>query len=84
MMAQLQQEKDRLNLAPKKFNMWIFIFTSFMFFAAFTSGFIVYAGGKGHGLNVILPQCVYIQYCSYYFKQRNVVFSIKGSKTVGI
>jgi cytochrome c oxidase subunit 3 len=55
MMAQIQQEKDRLNLAPKKFNMWLFIFTSFMLFAAFTSGFIVYAGGKGHGLNVILP-----------------------------
>jgi len=55
MMAQISQEKDRLNLAPKKFNMWLFIFTSFMLFAAFTSGFIVYAGGKGHGLNVILP-----------------------------
>jgi cytochrome c oxidase subunit 3 len=55
MMAQIQQEKDRLSLAPKKFNMWLFIFTSFMLFAAFTSGFIVYAGGSGHGLNVILP-----------------------------
>jgi cytochrome c oxidase subunit 3 len=56
MMAQMQQEKDRLDLAPKKFNMWLFIFTSFMFFAALTSGFIVYVGGRGHGLNVILPQ----------------------------
>src|ERR1700748_1720983 len=55
MMAQIQQEKDRLNLAPKKFNLWLFIFTSFMLFAAFTSGFLVYAGGKGHALNVILP-----------------------------
>jgi len=55
MMAQIQQEKDRLNLAPKKFNMWLFIFTSFMLFAALTSGFIVYAGGHGHGLNVIMP-----------------------------
>jgi cytochrome c oxidase subunit III len=55
MMAQAHQEKDRLNLAPKKFNMWLFIFTSFMLFAAFTSGFIVYVGGHGHGLNVILP-----------------------------
>jgi len=55
-MAQIQQEKDRLDLAPKKFNMWLFIFTSFMLFAAFTSGFIVYVGGKGgHALNVILP-----------------------------
>ena len=55
MMAQIQQE-DRLNLGAKKFNMWIFIFTSFMFFAALSSGFIVYSGGKGHGLNVIMPQ----------------------------
>ena len=54
MMAQIQQE-DRLNLNAKKFNMWIFIFCSFMLFAALTSGFIVYSGGKGHGLNVKLP-----------------------------
>ena len=55
MMAQIQHEKDRLNLAPKKFVMWLFVFASFMIFAAFTSGFIVYEGGSGHGLNVILP-----------------------------
>jgi len=55
MMAQIQQE-DRVNLGAKKFNMWIFIFTSFMFFAALSSGFIVYSGGRGHGLNVRLPQ----------------------------
>ena len=55
MMAQIQQEKDRVNLAPKKFVMWLFVFASFVIFAAFTSGFIVYAGGKGHGLNVRLP-----------------------------
>ncbi|HMG10030.1 MAG TPA: cytochrome c oxidase subunit 3 [Mucilaginibacter sp.] len=55
MMAQIQKNNDRLDLAPKKFNMWIFIFTSFMFFAALTSGFVVYSGGRGHGLNVIMP-----------------------------
>jgi len=55
MMARIQQE-DRQNLGAKKFNMWIFIFTSFMLFAAFTSGFIVYSGGKGHGLDVIMPR----------------------------
>ncbi len=54
MKGQVQQE-DRVNLGAKKFNMWIFIFTSFMFFAALSSGFIVYSGGKGHGLDVILP-----------------------------
>src|ERR1700749_3543259 len=56
MMAQLQQDKDRLDLAPKKFNMWLFVFTSFMFFAALTSGFIVYSGGSSsHGIKIILP-----------------------------
>lgn len=53
-MAQVQKE-DKLNLGAKKFGMWIFIFTSFMFFAALTSGFIVYSGGKGKGLHLILP-----------------------------
>jgi cytochrome c oxidase subunit 3 len=55
MMARIQQD-DRQNLGAKKFNMWIFIFTSFMFFAALSSGFIVYSGGKGHGLDVIMPR----------------------------
>ena len=55
MMAQVQKNNDRLDLAPKKFNMWLFILTSFMFFAAISSGFIVYSGSKGHGLNVIMP-----------------------------
>lgn len=54
MMAQIQQ-KDKINLGAKKFSMWIFIFTSFMLFAALSSGFIVYSGGRGHGLDVILP-----------------------------
>jgi cytochrome c oxidase subunit 3 len=53
-MAQIQQE-DKVNLGAKKFVMWIFIFTSFMLFAALTSGFIVYSGGSGHGLNLVLP-----------------------------
>jgi len=56
MTAQIQQEKDRLQLAPKKFVVWLFVFASFMIFAALTSGFIVYAGGKGHAMNVILPR----------------------------
>ena len=55
MMAQIQQE-DKVNLSAKKFNMWIFIFTSFMFFAALTSGFIVYIGGRGgKALDMQLP-----------------------------
>ena len=51
----MAQQEDRMNLNAKKFNMWIFIFCSFMLFAALSSGFIVYSGGKGHGLNVKLP-----------------------------
>ncbi len=53
-MAKIEQE-DKLQLAPKKFNMWIFVFTSFMLFAALTSGFIVYSGGHGTGINIKLP-----------------------------
>jgi cytochrome c oxidase subunit 3 len=59
MMAQIQKE-DKYNMAPKKFNMWIFIFTSFMLFAAFTSGFIVYSGGKAHAINIILPKSLLV------------------------
>jgi len=55
MMAQIQQE-DKLNLGAKKFSMWIFIFTSVLLFSGFISAFIVYSGGRGHGLQLILPQ----------------------------
>lgn len=55
MMARFQQDRNKLDLTPKRFNMWIFLFTSFMFFAALTSGFIVYIGGKGHALNMKMP-----------------------------
>ena len=54
-MARFEQDRNKLDLTPKRFNMWIFIFTSFMFFAALTSGFIVYSGGRGHGINMVLP-----------------------------
>lgn len=55
MMAQTQPE-DRVNYGAKKFNMWIFILTSVLLFAGFSSAFIVYSGGKGHGLDVIMPR----------------------------
>lgn len=54
-MAQLQRE-DKVSLNAKKFNMWIFVFTSAMLFLAFSSAFIVYTGsGKGRQLNMTLP-----------------------------
>ena len=68
MMAQIQQQ-DKINLGAKKFNMWIFIFTSFMFFAALSSAFIVYSGGKGHGIDVFLP---------YAFRYSTIVLIISS------
>jgi len=56
-MNQSVKNKEKLNLQPKKFNMWLFIITSFMLFAAFTSGFIVYTQGSANkGIKIILPQ----------------------------
>lgn len=56
-MAQVQMEQDKLNLRPKKFLMWLFVITSFMLFAALTSGYIVYtAGDPSRGLKMILPR----------------------------
>ncbi len=54
-MAYLQQDRDKLDLTPKRFNMWVFVFVSFMLFAALTSAFIVYSGGKGHAMQIKLP-----------------------------
>ncbi|RYE36140.1 MAG: heme-copper oxidase subunit III [Sphingobacteriaceae bacterium] len=49
-------DKERLDLQPKKFSMWLFIITSFMLFAAFTSGFIVYTQGSANkGIKIVLP-----------------------------
>jgi cytochrome c oxidase subunit 3 len=56
MMARFEQDKGKLDLTPKRFNMWLILFSSFMFFAALTSGFIVYIGGKGHALKLNLPE----------------------------
>ncbi len=52
--SQLKQES--LNLRPKKFLMWLFVITTFMLFAAFTSGYIVYTNGSpARGIKMILP-----------------------------
>jgi cytochrome c oxidase subunit 3 len=50
-------EQDRINFKAKKFLVWLFVISSFMLFAALTSGFIVYTGGSvDRGLKIILPQ----------------------------
>ncbi|WP_202616967.1 cytochrome c oxidase subunit 3 [Arcticibacter tournemirensis] len=54
--TQVPMEQDKLNLRPKKFLMWLFVITTFMLFAALTSGFIVYtAGSPARGIKMVLP-----------------------------
>jgi cytochrome c oxidase subunit 3 len=50
-------EQDKINFKAKKFLVWLVVISSFMLFAALTSGFIVYTGGSvDRGLKIILPQ----------------------------
>jgi cytochrome c oxidase subunit 3 len=45
------------NFKARKFLMWLFIISSFMMFAALTSGFIVYTEGNAErGIKVLLPK----------------------------
>lgn len=49
-------ERDAQSLRARKFLMWLFVISSFMFFAALTSGFIVYTGGSvERGIKVAMP-----------------------------
>ena len=51
------QVEDKHNLKARKFLMWLFIISSFMMFAALTSGFIVYTEGNvERGIKVLLPK----------------------------
>jgi cytochrome c oxidase subunit III len=55
-MAHRTFEQDKVNLGAKKFLVWLFIVSSFIFFAGLTSGYIVYtAGDPSRGLKMILP-----------------------------
>ena len=74
------QQEDRLNLGAKKFNMWIFIFTSFMFFAALSSGFIVYSGGKEHGLDVIMPKAFMYSTAVLIISSITLIIASKAAK----
>jgi cytochrome c oxidase subunit 3 len=50
-------EPDKQNLRARKFLMWLFIVSSFIFFAGLTSGYIVYtAGDPSRGIKTILPK----------------------------
>jgi cytochrome c oxidase subunit 3 len=49
--------QDMQSLKARKFLMWLFIISSFMMFAALTSGFIVYTEGSAErGIKVLLPK----------------------------
>ncbi|TSJ44607.1 heme-copper oxidase subunit III [Mucilaginibacter corticis] len=79
-MAQIQQQEDKVNLGAKKFVMWIFIFTSFMLFAAFTSGFIVYVGGSGKGLGIALPESFRFSTIVLVISSITLFFASKAAK----
>lgn len=49
--------EDMQSFKARKFLMWLFIISSFMMFAALTSGFIVYTEGNAErGIKVLLPK----------------------------
>ncbi len=51
--------EDMQSFKARKFLMWLFIISSFMMFAALTSGFIVYTEGNAErGIKVLLPKAV--------------------------
>ncbi|HEX8378416.1 MAG TPA: cytochrome c oxidase subunit 3 [Pedobacter sp.] len=55
-MAQKIIEQDRENFKARKFMMWLFLVSSFIYFAGLTSGFIVYtAGDPSRGIKTLLP-----------------------------
>lgn len=50
-------DQDRENLRARKFMMWLFLVSSFIFFAGLTSGYIVYtAGDPSRGIKTLLPE----------------------------
>jgi len=56
-MTQRPIEHDRENLKARKFMMWLFLVSSFIYFAGLTSGFIVYsAGDPSRGIKTLLPE----------------------------
>lgn len=50
----MNQDNTKLNIGPKKFVLWIFIVSSIMFIAAFTSGYIV-RKAEGNWVEFELP-----------------------------
>jgi cytochrome c oxidase subunit 3 len=82
MMAQIQHDNEKLNFTPKKFVMWLIIFSSFMIFAALTSGFIVYSGGKDHALNMTLPKIFLYSTITIAFSSITMYLAARAAKQV--
>ena len=84
----LEQTGTRLVMHPKKFALWLFIVSIIMFFAAFTSAYLVKAS-EGQLLNMKLPSLFTISTLviilssvsmqwAYVSAKRNEIKSIKG------
>ncbi len=74
-------DKEKLNLQPKKFNMWLFIITSFMLFAAFTSGFIVYTQGSANrGIKIVLPHAFIFSTIIILFSSATMYMAFRSAK----
>lgn len=81
-MAQfVTSNKEKLNFQPKKFIMWLFIITSFMLFAAFTSGFIVYSQGSvSKGIKIILPHAFIFSTIVILFSSVTMYLAYRSAK----
>lgn len=56
-MTQNLLEQEREGMKARKFMMWLFLVSSFIYFAGLTSGFIVYtAGDPSRGIKTLLPE----------------------------
>lgn len=80
-MNQSVLNKEKLNLQPKKFNMWLFIITSFMLFAAFTSGFIVYTqGSASRGIKIVLPHAFILSTIIILFSSATMYMAFRSAR----
>jgi cytochrome c oxidase subunit 3 len=82
-MAQTLPDKEKLNLQPQKFSMWLFIITSFMLFAAFTSGFIVYSQGSADkGIKITLPHAFIFSTIVILLSSITMYMAFRSAKTL--
>lgn len=52
----MQQENISLDFKPKKFVVWLFVVSSTIMFAGWTSYYLVFMASKGKGHGLVLPQ----------------------------